>query len=68
MFCKWQYVQDDTSAVLSRLEQDNWLGVRRERFIELLAHYYGELNARHPLREGNGREANLPARQRRPHA
>lgn len=43
------FVQDETSALLSGLEEDNWLrGVRRERFVELLAHYYGELNARHP--------------------
>jgi cell filamentation protein len=30
-------------------------GLGRERFVERLAHYYAELNAVHPFREGNGR-------------
>jgi cell filamentation protein len=64
VFCAWQYVQDETSAVLAQLEHDNWLmGVRRERFVELLADYYGELNARHPFREGNGRTQRAFLRQ-----
>ena len=64
MFGVWQYVQDETSAVLAQLEQHNWLmGARRERFVELLAHYYGELNARHPFREGNGRTLRAFLRQ-----
>jgi len=64
MFCAWQYVQDQTSAVLGRLEQDTWLmGVPRDRFVELLAHYYGELNACHPFREGNGRTQRAFLRQ-----
>jgi cell filamentation protein, protein adenylyltransferase len=29
-------------------------GLGRERFVERLAHYYAELNAVHPFREGNG--------------
>ncbi|HWE91816.1 MAG TPA: Fic family protein [Pseudonocardiaceae bacterium] len=63
-FAAWQFVQDETSAVLAGLERDNWLmGVQRERFIELLAHYYGELNARHPFREGNGRAQRAFLRQ-----
>ena len=64
VFCAWQYVQDQTSAVLAGLEQDNWLmGVARDRFVELLAHYYGELNACHPFREGNGRTQRAFLRQ-----
>jgi cell filamentation protein len=64
MFAAWQFVQDETSAVLAQLEQDNWLmGVTRERLVELLAHYYGELNARHPFREGNGRAQRAFLRQ-----
>ncbi len=30
-------------------------GLGRERFVEWLAHYYAELNAVHPFRDGNGR-------------
>jgi cell filamentation protein len=59
-----QFVQDQTSALLAGLEHDSWLrGVKRERFVELLAHYYGELNARHPFREGNGRTQRAFLRQ-----
>ncbi len=63
-FALAQFVQDETSAVLARLAQDGWLrGVERERFVELLAHYYGELNARHPFRDGNGRTQRAFLRQ-----
>ena len=43
--------------MLSRLAaQDGLLiGRRRSSFIERLAFYYGEINARHAFREGNGR-------------
>lgn len=30
-------------------------GLRRDHFVERLAHYYSELNLLHPFREGNGR-------------
>jgi cell filamentation protein len=47
-----------------KLERDNWfLGLRRPKFIELLAYYYGEINARHPFREGNGRTQRAFLRQ-----
>lgn len=50
--------------MLGQLEQDGWLtGLRRENFIHKLAHYYGELNARHPFREGNGRTQRAFLRQ-----
>ncbi len=39
------------------------MGLRRERFVELLAHYYGELNVLHPFREGNGRTQRAFLRQ-----
>lgn len=63
-FCGWHYVEDEVSALLGRLERDNWfLGLRRPKFIELLAYYYGEINARHPFREGNGRTQRAFLRQ-----
>lgn len=36
-------------------DEDSLRGLGRERFVERLAHYYAELNAVHPFREGNGR-------------
>ncbi|GAB3583910.1 hypothetical protein GCM10027445_59310 [Amycolatopsis endophytica] len=63
-FCAWQFVDDEISAILAQLEQDRWLvGLNREKFVERLAHYYGEINARHPFREGNGRTQRAFLRQ-----
>jgi cell filamentation protein len=56
-FAHWRYLDEDLSALLSRLAtQDGLLiGRRRGSFVERLAFYYGEINARHAFREGNGR-------------
>jgi cell filamentation protein len=63
-FCHWRYVDDEVSAVLAHLDRDgHLLGLKRDVFIESLAHYYGELNARHPFREGNGRALRAFLRQ-----
>ena len=63
-FCAWQFVDDEISAVLAGFERDNWLiGLNRGKFVERLAHYYGEINARHPFREGNGRTQRAFLRQ-----
>lgn len=63
-FCAWQFIEDEMSTVLAGLQNENWLiGLRRERFVELLAHFYGEINARHPFREGNGRTQRVFLRQ-----
>jgi cell filamentation protein len=49
---------------LDRLAADKWLiGLRRAPFLDKLAHYYGELNARHMFREGNGRTQRAFLRQ-----
>jgi cell filamentation protein len=63
-FGTWQYVDEQASTILSNLEPDSWLiGRKRETFIERLAYYYGELNAIHPFREGNGRAIRAFLRQ-----
>lgn len=55
-FCHWRFIDDQVSAILSRLPDDGFLlGLRPDPFVEALAHYYGELNVCHPFREGNGR-------------
>ena len=52
------------SSVLAGLIRDQWLtGRQRASFVQRLAHYYGELNARHPFREGNGRAMRAFLRQ-----
>lgn len=40
---------------LKGVEQDSRLNGSREDLVEALSEYYGELNAVHPFREGNGR-------------
>ena len=63
-FCHWRYLSDQISAVLGKLEDDGWLtGRTRQSFLEKLAHYYSELNALHPFREGNGRALRAFLRQ-----
>jgi cell filamentation protein len=64
LFAQWQFVADQVSAVLSELENDRWLiGRSQEAFLPRLAYFYGELNARHPFREGNGRTLRAFLRQ-----
>jgi cell filamentation protein len=56
-FGHWTYIDDDLGDVLRRLSSvdQRLVGLPRKAFIERLAFYYGEINARHPFREGNGR-------------
>jgi cell filamentation protein len=55
-FCNWKYVDTEVTSVLRELAGDSWLtGLKYTEFVERLAYYYGELNVRHPFREGNGR-------------
>ncbi len=63
-FCHWRFIDDQVSAILSRLPEDGFLlGLRPQVFVESLAHYYGELNVCHPFREGNGRTIRAFLRQ-----
>lgn len=63
-FCHWRYVSEQMSALLARLVADNLLiGRNRPGFVERLATYYGDLNALHPFREGNGRALRAFLRQ-----
>ncbi|MET9299974.1 hypothetical protein ABZX66_11675 [Micromonospora aurantiaca] len=42
-FCHWRFIDDQVSTVLTGLSEDGFLlGLRREAFVESLAHYYGE--------------------------
>jgi cell filamentation protein len=56
MFCLPQYIDSSASAIFSELQDEDCLrGLRRVAFVGKLAYYLGEVNALHPLREGNGR-------------
>lgn len=64
LFCHWRYVDDQVGAKLAELEDEEYLiGLKREVFVERLAHYYGEINVLHPFREGNGRTLRAFLRQ-----
>jgi cell filamentation protein len=63
-FCHWRYIDEEVSAVLAELTNDGHLiGYNQTTFVKSLAYYYGELNARHPFREGNGRSIRAFLRQ-----
>lgn len=63
-FGSWRYLDEEVSAVLEKLAADHWLiGLVRQVFVGKLAFYYGELNARHMFREGNGRAQRAFLRQ-----
>lgn len=63
-FCSWRYLDDEVSAVLDGLAKDSWLiGLKERAFLGKLAFYYGELNARHMFRDGNGRTQRAFLRQ-----
>lgn len=56
IFCLPQHIEAYASEVFSALHKDRQLrGLRREAFLDRLAHYMAEVNAIHPFREGNGR-------------
>jgi cell filamentation protein len=56
MFALPQHVASYLTGVLSDLaNEDRLRGLKRDDFVTRLAHYYAEINAVHPFREGNGR-------------
>lgn len=55
-FCHWPFIESHSAGVFGALATENLLaGLARSAFGDRLAHYYGEINAIHPFREGNGR-------------
>ena len=44
-----------TTLLADLAREDSLQRLEREQFVERLAHYYAEINAVHPFREGNGR-------------
>ncbi|BED92967.1 MAG: Fic family protein [Candidatus Paraimprobicoccus trichonymphae] len=60
MFCNCMYINVCADELFKKLKSENYL--RKLPFNELpdkLAFYFGEINALHPFREGNGRTQRL---------
>lgn len=55
-FGDWRHIRTYLDQVFVDLARENHLvGLGREELVRRLAHYFGEVNAAHPFREGNGR-------------
>ncbi len=55
-FCHWAYIPEQSVLIFRALAAERLLtGLARGAFVARLAYYYGEINAIHPFREGNGR-------------
>lgn len=55
-FCLPQFIESSSDVIFREL-RDEMVPCRlpRDRFVERLTYYFGEINALHPFREGNGR-------------
>jgi cell filamentation protein len=64
MFALPAHIESYIAEVLRRLAgEEHLFGLRRDQFAERLTHYYAEINAVHPFREGNGRTQRAFLRQ-----
>ncbi len=64
MFALPKHIENYMSDVLRQLAGEQYLrGLTRDPFAERLTHYYAEINAVHPFREGNGRAQRAFLRQ-----
>lgn len=56
IFCRGQYIIENANVIMTKLQKETGLcGLNKQKFIERIAYYMGEINALHPFREGNGR-------------
>lgn len=64
MFALPEHVESYATTVLCDLAKEQHLGgLSRDAFVERLTHYYAEINAVHPFREGKGRAQRAFLRQ-----
>ncbi|WP_347591183.1 Fic family protein [Acrocarpospora sp. B8E8] len=55
-FCLPQHIASYSAEVFGALAKERYLhGLPRDGFVDRLTHYFAEVNAIHPFREGNGR-------------
>ena len=56
VFCNFQFITMAGEDIFKKIAKENYLiNIPRSRIGERLAYYFGEINALHPFREGNGR-------------
>ena len=56
VFASPLFIESFAADLFAQLRRENYLrGLSRGDFVKRLAHYYAEINAIHPAREGNGR-------------
>ena len=56
LFCLPQHIDVYAGEVFAALAKERHLrGLPRDAFVDRLTHYFAEVNAIHPFREGNGR-------------
>lgn len=56
LFCRSDFLQQFGNDIFISLKKESYLvDLPRNEFIKRLAYYFGEINALHPFREGNGR-------------
>jgi cell filamentation protein len=54
-FCHFAYLEKEGNVLMQRLEEEGYLaGLPKDKFVERLTWYYGEINVLHPFRLGNG--------------
>ncbi len=56
LFCRHEFISTEGDRIFGQLRQESGLrSLPKDIFCERLAYYFGEINALHPFREGNGR-------------
>lgn len=56
LFCLAQYIESYASSIFENLERNQYfINQDRETLIDSLTNIFGDINALHPFREGNGR-------------
>ncbi|MBI2705469.1 MAG: Fic family protein [Actinobacteria bacterium] len=55
-FGSWRHVASYLDEQFAQLRaEDHLVGLQRDTFVDRVTYYFGEVNAAHPFREGNGR-------------
>ncbi|AHI01370.1 Fic family protein [Kutzneria viridogrisea] len=63
-FAHWRHIRSYGELLLGRLREEQLLtGLGRDEFLDRFTHYFSEVNALHPFREGNGRSQRAFFRQ-----
>lgn len=55
-FCNFKHIESEMAKITAKLAaDDHLLGLQPTDFADKAAHYFADINAVHPFREGNGR-------------